>query len=143
MSRALRAGKRTWAVLIAAVFWWPGLGTSLAQEDDVVAAGQQEYYRYCRTCHGETGKGDGVMAPYLTVTPADLTQLRGKSGGQFPFWDVYATIEGRKMVTAHGDGEVPIWGALFRWEEGGNKDIVRGRILQLVYYLQSIQAEQR
>jgi mono/diheme cytochrome c family protein len=130
-------------VLIAAVLWWMELGTSLAQEAEVRAAGQQEYHRYCRTCHGETGKGDGIMARYLTVTPADLTQLRTKYGGQFPFWDVYATIEGRKMVTAHGDGEVPIWGALFRWEEGGNNKVVRGRILQLVYYLQSIQAEPR
>ena len=130
-------------MLLAAVLWWLGLGISLAQEDEVVAAGQQEYQRYCRTCHGETGKGDGIVARFLTVTPADLTQLRTKNGGQFPFWDVYATIDGRKMVRAHGDGEVPIWGALFRWEEGGNKDIVRGRILQLVYYLQSIQAEPR
>jgi hypothetical protein len=119
-----------------------GLGPGLAQEAEVTAAGKQEYQRYCRTCHGETGKGDGFMARYLTVTPADLTQLRIKYGGRFPFWDVYATIDGRKMVTAHGDGEVPIWGALFRWEEGGNTDVVRGRILQLVYYLQSIQVEQ-
>jgi hypothetical protein len=39
---------------------------------------------------------------------------------------------------------MPLWGAVFQREEGANgslsrEDVVRGRIWQLVYYLESIQ----
>lgn len=112
-----------------------------AQESEIIAAGKSEYQRYCMTCHGMEGKGDGLMTPYLTLRPTDLTTLRQRRGGQFPFWEVYRTIDGRKMLPGYGNGEIPIWGALFRWEESGRTDVVRGRILQLVYYLQSIQHE--
>ena len=93
MCTALQRGKRSWVVLITPILLWIGLGPSLAQKEEVTAAGKQEYQRYCRTCHGETGKGDGIMARYLTVTPADLTQLLTKYGGRFTYWDVYATID--------------------------------------------------
>ncbi len=69
------------ALVLSAV---PGGG--LAQEEVVLTNGREEYQAYCATCHGEKGKGDGPMADLLTVAPADLTQLRKKNDGEFPFW---------------------------------------------------------
>lgn len=130
-------------IVIAAVLWaLPGNG--LAQEAGVLTSGQQEYQTYCATCHGEKGKGDGPMADILTVAPADLTQLRKKNDGEFPFWRVYKVIDGRDIVRGHGARNMPVWGAEFLMEEGGSyldEDRVIGRILALVYYLQSIQEQ--
>lgn len=35
--------------------------------------GRQLYGRYCISCHGESGKGDGVMASLVQIRPADHT----------------------------------------------------------------------
>jgi hypothetical protein len=79
------------------------------------------------------------MAELLRVSrPADLTQLRKKEAGQFPFWRTYRVIDGREEVTSHGPRDIPLWGAQFKIAQGG---VVRGRIWQLIYYLQSIQEE--
>ena len=115
-----------------------------AQEDEIIAGGRAKYEKYCASCYGPTGKGDGDMAALLVTKPADLTRLRQKSNGTFPFWHVYRTIDGRELVRGHGSREMPLWGLVFQVEEGARssstkEDIVRGRIWQLVYYLESIQ----
>jgi mono/diheme cytochrome c family protein len=117
---------------------------TLAQDADLIAAGKQEFRHYCAVCHGIGGKGESVMTTFnlLKVRPTDLTQLRKRNKGQFPFWHVYRVIDGREAVRGHGDRDMPIWGDVFiRQEDKGLADDARaiGRILQLVYYLQSIQ----
>jgi mono/diheme cytochrome c family protein len=126
-----------------AVLWITPV-TSSAQENEILARGKLEYQGYCAVCHGENGKGDGIMARYLLIKPADLTQLSKKSGGDFPFWRTYWTIDGRQEVRSHGSRVMPIWGNRFRLEEGPEGpaawiDLARGRIWQLVVFLQSIQ----
>jgi hypothetical protein len=82
------------------------------------------------------------MADLLKKAPANLTQLSEKNGGQYPFWRVYRTIDGREEVMAHGPRTMPIWGARFLSEEGGaplDEHTVLGRILALVYYVESLQ----
>jgi mono/diheme cytochrome c family protein len=52
-----------------------------------IEAGKQLYTKYCRFCHGDTGAGDGKMAP-KNVKPANLTDAewtRGSSEGEI-FW---------------------------------------------------------
>jgi mono/diheme cytochrome c family protein len=115
-----------------------------AQEDEIVAGGKGKYQKYCASCHGQAGKGDGEMAALLLFKPTDLTQLKNKNKGEFPFWRVYRAIDGRELVRGHGSREMPLWGFVFQVEEGANasstqEDIVRGRIWQLVYFLESIQ----
>ena len=117
-----------------------------AQEDEIVASGRGKYQRYCASCHGPSGKGNGEMTALLVFKPADLTQLRKNNKGEFPFWRVYRAIDGRELVRGHGSREMPLWGFVFQVEEGANgstaqEDLVRGRIWQLVYYLESIQEE--
>jgi mono/diheme cytochrome c family protein len=47
-----------------------GNGSSWAQNP---AEGKKLYATYCASCHGETGKGDGMAAGSLPVKPADHT----------------------------------------------------------------------
>lgn len=113
-------------------------------QEVVLTSGQLEYQNYCASCHGRDGKGRGPMAELLRAVPADLTQLKKKHDGQFPFWRIYRTIDGREEVMAHGTRTMPVWGAHFLTEAGGqplDEQRVIGRILALVYYLESIQAK--
>ena len=108
----------------------------------MITNGYHEYHQYCTVCHGKEGKGTGPMAEMLKQQPSDLTRLTKKNGGQYPFWRVYRTIDGRDEVMAHGPRPMPLWGAHFLIEEGGqplDNNLVLGRILSLVYYLESIQ----
>ena len=119
---------------------------ALAQEQDVIAAGKREFQRSCATCHGVEAKGDGPSANALNVQPADLTQMSKKHGGVFLFWRTYEKISGREeeIIRGHGTREMPIWGERFRLEGNAGEEYklgVRGRILSLVYYLQSIQEQ--
>lgn len=130
--------------VVALLWFMPGQG--LAQQEEIAKAGKPTYEQYCAVCHGLAGKGDGGAANILTVKPADLTQLRKKSGGEFPFWRVYRIIDGREeVIRGHGSREMPIWGTEFRATSGsgnpGAESSVRGRILELIYYLQSIQEQ--
>ena len=134
--------KRGLTGIVVATLLWAIPGVGLAQEERVVKQGGREYQVYCATCHGVQGKGDGPMSTILTVVPADLTQIRKKNNGEFPFWRVYKIIDGRDMVRGHGARGMPVWGAYFLREEGGgylDEDRVIGRVMGLVYYLQSIQ----
>lgn len=118
--------------------------SSFAQEQEVAAAGRAHYERNCGACHGAEGKGDGVVAKLLTTKPSDLTQLSKKSGGVFPFWHVYDVIDGRQEVKGHGKRKMPIWGEVFHTQAAESpftESVVLGRILEVVYYLQSIQGE--
>jgi mono/diheme cytochrome c family protein len=118
----------------------------LPQEQDVLMNGQREYHYACAICHGPDGSGSGAMATLLRTPPPDLTQLRKKNNGQFPFWRVYRMIDGREEVMAHGARTMPVWGARFLSEVGGgplDEELVLGRILSLVYYLESLQDQPR
>ena len=116
---------------------------AVAQETEVVAGGELEFQNYCAVCHGVDGKGRGIMSKFLTVQPADLTQITRKNSGTFSFWQVYRIIDGREDVRGHGTRDMPIWGDRFRAQSGGNDAGSRaqaaGRLLGLVFYLQHIQ----
>lgn len=114
-----------------------------AQQPEIVAGGESEYQRACVVCHGIDGRGDGIMRQYLKIPPANLRHLAKNNGGKFPFWEVYAKINGQREVRGHGTREMPIWGERFRAEPGSDAKSaltqVAGRILTLTYYLQHIQ----
>lgn len=125
-------------------FLWLWAGQSFAQEQEVAAAGKSVYDQNCAVCHGREAKGDGGAVSLLTVKPADLTQIAKRAGGEFPFWKVYRVIDGREDIKGHGTRDMPIWGAEFRSQAGSNSTAeaqTRGRVLELVYYLQSIQTK--
>ena len=116
---------------------------AIAQDMEVIAGGEIEFQNNCAVCHGSDGRGQGIMSRFLTLRPADLTQLAKRNGGTFPFWQVYRKIDGREEVKAHGSRDMPVWGDRFRAQAGGNDPGSRaqasGRLLGLVFYLQHIQ----
>lgn len=123
---------------------WGTPVVTYAQEAEVAAAGKPSFEHYCAVCHGREAKGDGPAMNLLTIKPADLTQMSKRNNGTFPFWKTYRVVDGREEIKGHGNRDMPIWGAEFRSEAAGSTTAqtqVRGRILELVYYLQSIQAK--
>ena len=129
------------SALLAGSIFASGLATA---EDALVAA--DEYQVSCASCHGLEGKGDGNMAQFLTKKPTDLTMLSKSTGdGKYPFLKVFQIIDGRAVVSGHGDRAMPVWGDRYKKEVGkkygsfGNEMAIRGRVLELVYYIQSIQ----
>jgi mono/diheme cytochrome c family protein len=46
--------------------------------------GKQEFVRNCASCHGAGGRGNGPLAKFMTVGPADLTELTARNDGEFP-----------------------------------------------------------
>ena len=133
---------RTLIVLLMLVL----ASTVLAEERTVnrdPIVGGIEFERSCAQCHGFNGRGNGVRAKSLQVPPPDLTQLRKRHNGHFPFVSVYQVIDGSKLVGMHGDRDMPIWGDRYRAqgkEYGTNEYLyARGLILELIDYLISIQ----
>ena len=120
------------------------LAASGAAADPV---GRTEYMVACAGCHGESGLGDGPLAGLLQIETPGLTRLAAENGGEFPYADVIATIDGRDGLRAHG-GPMPIWGeryaqaALASGAAEGTMTpdmMARARILSLTLYLISIQ----
>lgn len=115
--------------------------------DNALVLGKSEFQARCGLCHGQEGKADGHITELFEAKPRDLTKLKENNGGAFPFSEVYQMIDGRNMPRPHGTGEMPIWGDYFMedalTDRGVNrmdaKHIVQGRILSVVYYLESIQ----
>jgi len=92
---------------------------SWAAESD---QGRAYFLRYCASCHGVEGKGDGTVSRSLKIKPADLTQLQKRNKGLFPLEKVMATIDGRTRIDAHGESKMPVWGELFEKEAMPQKD---------------------
>jgi mono/diheme cytochrome c family protein len=137
--RKRRGEKRTLPLAVACVaLLCLYAQTGMAQEDEITAGGRFQYQSHCAVCHGVNGTGAGRMAGELLSKPADLTQLAKNNGGQFPFWKVYRVVDGREEVKAHGPRTMPIWGVWFQATEGSELRAT-GRILELIYYLKSIQ----
>jgi mono/diheme cytochrome c family protein len=90
--------------------------SACSQQPGTHASGALLYQRYCASCHGVAGKGDGPLAASLRQIPADLTTLAQRAGGHFDEAAVMATIDGRRAVAAHGPREMPVWGTVFSEE---------------------------
>jgi len=113
-----------------------------------LALGHNDYETYCASCHGQEGHGDGPVAEFLALTPADLTKLARKNGGIFPVERITEVIDGRQQVKTHGPRDMPVWGDWFDAEaeapglRASEREIViHERIEALVAFLKTIQAK--
>ena len=84
-------------------------------------AGKEMYLKYCASCHGNQGKGNGPVSRDLTVKVSDLTLLRSKNQGAYPLDRVMSSIDGNRLVRAHGTRNMPVWGEVFRQEHEKEK----------------------
>ena len=108
--------------------------------------GRTDFVAYCAACHGVSGKGDGTVAEFLTITAVDLTQLRKMNAGSFPRERIHNVIDGRAEVKVHGPRDMPVWGDWFKFEadasvagKGAKEEVILERINGLVDYIESIQ----
>lgn len=130
--------------IVSVVSLWGAPIATHAQEQEVAAAGKPAFEQRCAVCHGREAKGDGPAMNLLTTKPADLTQISKRNNGTFPFWKIYRVIDGREEIKSHGTRDMPIWGDEFRADATAGalgQSRVRGTILEMVYYLQSLQAK--
>lgn len=109
--------KTTLRCALAAMLLLVTEGVSVAAQAD----GRQMYLRYCSSCHGVQGKGNGPVSRDLKIKVPDLTGLAKKNKGVYPLDDVMATIDGRRLVRGHGERNMPVWGETFRSEAEGKR----------------------
>jgi mono/diheme cytochrome c family protein len=102
------------------------------------ADGASLFRRYCASCHGVNARGDGPMAAQLRQQPSDLTRFTMRNGGVFPEAKVARIVDGRE-VPAHGTGDMPVWGSVFKRSPDANEQTVRARIAAIIRFLSSIQ----
>jgi len=105
--------------------------------------GKQLFMDNCASCHGESGMGQGPLAKLMTVEVPSLTDLSARNDGKFPMLNVIHSIDGRQGTRGHGY-PMPVWGDRFSRDVKdsglyGGEAIIRGRILSIAYYLESIQ----
>ncbi len=123
------------------------MGATLANSALAAGEGGEELYMdACATCHGAAGMGEGPMAEFMTTKVPNLRTLSRDNDGVFPMLKVIQTVDGRTGVRGHGS-EMPVWGNQFKAESVddagiyGAEIIVRGKMLSLALYLESIQEE--
>lgn len=135
-------------MVFAAALVFGQAGGAFAQDgQEGFKASADEFRNSCASCHGADGRGAGFLTRiFRGVDPGDLTQLSKNNEGVFPLDAVFEVIDGRKQVAAHGERKMPVWGdrymaqSMTRHGPGPMNDfVVRNRVLELVYYVQSIQ----
>jgi mono/diheme cytochrome c family protein len=107
-------------------------------------SGVETFQRFCASCHGVAGTGDGPVAAAIPIPVPDLTRLEARDGQDFDEELLRKIIDGREPVIFHGTRYMPVWGYEFWVEEGADSDAqerVDTIVRNLVDYLRSIQAE--
>lgn len=119
------------------------LGLSTASAEELSGySGEELFNRFCASCHGSGGEGDGPVAPFFKLHPPDLSRIARRHGGEFPAEKIRRIVDGRENIPPHGARSMPVWGTEFTTAEG---DTPEGRkraqelIARLVDYLESIQ----
>jgi mono/diheme cytochrome c family protein len=77
------------------------------------ASGKETFLKYCASCHGESGKGNGPAAAAMKDPLPDLTTLT-RHEGKYPAGYVSAVQKFGKSMTAHGSEDMPVWGSRFK-----------------------------
>lgn len=149
--------RSSWSVLLllaAGALVIPAWGQGSDQEASapgfMAAKGRVTFRTYCASCHGREAKGNGNLAQYLKVQPADLTEIAVRRDGEFPRQEIVEFIDGRESVKGHGVRDMPVWGDVFKsplsdtqpGPQEEPEERVERKLQELVLYLESIQVEE-
>jgi mono/diheme cytochrome c family protein len=104
-----------------------------------VPTGRDMFKQYCAACHGLDAKGHGPASVSLKVTPANLTTLSKRHGGEFPYDLVTNVLRFGPGIAAHGSSDMPTWGPIFQYMDNYNQTVVQKRIKNLCDYIASLQ----
>ncbi len=105
-------------------------------------SGAETFYRFCASCHGVEGIGDGPVAGALPIMVPDLTRLQDHLGEDYKEDVLRRIIDGRDIVIYHGTRYMPVWGYEFWVEEGADEAAeqrVETIVANLIDYIESIQ----
>ena len=92
-----------------------GLAAGLLVPAAACAQGELLYRKYCASCHGLGGAGDGPVAGSLVPPPTDLRTL------DLHIDELMRAIDGRRTIRAHGDATMPVWGHVLEREKAGRR----------------------
>lgn len=105
--------------------------------------GKIVYDQNCAICHGDDGRGDGLLAAKLSPPPPDLTRITFRAKDVFPRTHVLSVIDGYTRQAP--DETMPEFGLLLEGEtvpvvlEDGTLSPVPRPLAALMVYLESIQ----
>ncbi len=125
MSRSLQMKS---CLVPAVAFAALGFASALAAEDLNSHDGAQLYKRFCASCHGPDGAGDGPVGASLKNRPPDLAGITARRRGEFPEDTLRQIIDGRAGVKAHGARDMPVWGTDFP-QAGADADALITRLI--------------
>jgi mono/diheme cytochrome c family protein len=104
-------------------------------------SGQETFLKYCASCHGRGGKGDGPAAFALRPPPSDLTTLAKRHEGKYPSGYVSALLKFGRSLVAHGSEDMPVWGARFKTIDPDHDPTGQEHVDDVVVYIESLQAK--
>ena len=105
-------------------------------------SGLDLYVNYCAACHGANGEGDGPVGNVMQVQVPNLRLLSERNNGIFPKESITEYIDGRTVVSSHGDRSMPVWGDVFRWADEDDPEaeqLVQQRIAAVVGFIDEMQ----
>jgi mono/diheme cytochrome c family protein len=126
------------ALAALAAFAAPAAGAA----DYSTYSGVELYHRFCESCHGRTGEGNGPVSGSFAVALPDLRRIALRHGGKFPENWVYRVVDGREALVSHGPRDMPVWGVELWREQGADVTAgakTRDAIARLVEYLRDLQ----
>lgn len=108
---------------------------------DAGTPGKPIFVRYCASCHGVDGQGDGPAATAMNAAPPDLTRLAKRHEGKYPAGYVGAVLKFGKSLASHGSEDMPVWGRRFEEIDPVHDPTGQQHIDILVRYIGSLQAK--
>jgi mono/diheme cytochrome c family protein len=132
-------------ILILALFFTPPCTNAQqgkakpATDDADISSGRATFLKYCASCHGTTGKGDGPTAFAMKTRPPDLTTVANRHDGKFPAGYIGALLKFGRNLAAHGSEEMPVWGTRFRSLDPVSDPTGQHHIDALLAYIRSLQ----
>jgi mono/diheme cytochrome c family protein len=105
------------------------------------ATGQEIFVKYCASCHGTDGAGNGPAAMAMKTPPPDLTTLTRRHEGKYPAGYIGALLKFGRSLASHGSEDMPVWGLRFKELDPVRDPGGQQHIDDVVAYIASIQAK--